>query len=474
MLNSIYKNINKLRIKDYCYDVYKILVDEPIEYEKVSRKKMIDECIKLYKSNPGIINYIYNEEELECLYNLPEVVSSDDYRIINKYSEFFLYCTEDYFCDYTITLELKDVLTEARRIYYSSKEIIEKEKENQYISVGIFRTYGALTPKEYYKILDKLDIDKSNIMLNNYYFMRFVSEDIYNHVRCVFILNNLYGYSEDFIDTHPKDIYLAYNKEQFMDIGCHYFDRKSPHYINAVRHEKISHFLNSNPNEFIIFAGSRLGDRLYFNSYEKLLAELSDSEKNDLFTFFDCLPKYIMNKNQKNILSEEDGNLFYKVMMPFIKYAGNKYGIEFDFNDTRYNGTQANEILNECVKNKFNIVYNYLKDNNLNEEEKEIIKNLKKSIKGPFVILKHLKDGSVFMDSNNKLYLVKGIKSSIDQMDGLRETPTICDTFIFQFKENIIYSSIIIPYNIQIVGNMKNHYMDIYKNQKEKIIRNII
>lgn len=58
-------------------------------------------------------------------------------------------------------------------------------------------------------------------------------------------------------------------------------------------------------------------------------------------------------------------------------------------------------------------------------------------------------------------------------MELLGELPTVCDTFLFQFKDSIIYSSIIIPYQIQLVGNMKKEYMDLYRRNKEKIIKRI-
>lgn len=472
MLYSIYENLNKILSKDRCFNTYKILVDEFADYDKVSRKKMVQKCIEAYKNNPGMINYIFNEEELKILYSLPERISDKEIEKVLKFSNFFLYCTNDYFSDYTITLELKDVLDEAKKIYYNSKEIIEKEKESQYLVVGLFRVFGALTPNEFSNILDSLKCD--NIVIQNYYFNRFVCFDDCNGIRCAMVLKELVGYSEEIIETHPKKIHLKFDVEQLKDIGCHYFDRKSPHYINAMRHQKIKDFLNEpNSNNFIIFSGSSLSTNYFYNNLDNFISKLNTEENNDLFNLLNCLPKYYLSKNQDNILSLDDGDLFYRIMLPFLEFVGNKFGIKFDYNKTDYNGEQANEIFKKCTENDFKFVDEYIKKEQLDEEAISILNSLKKRIKGPFVVLKHLKNGSVFMDLEENLYLVKGIKTPIEMMSGLDETPTLCDTFIFQFKDSIIYSSIIIPYRVKMVGNMKKSQMRIYNEKKNQIIKKL-
>ena len=64
--------------------------------------------------------------------------------------------------------------------------------------------------------------------------------------------------------------------------------------------------------------------------------------------------------------------------------------------------------------------------------------------------------------------------SKIENISGLTNTPVLCDTILFQFKNHIIYSSAIKSYGIEIVGNLKKHYNDFYKKNKDKIIKKII
>lgn len=475
MLNSILENLNQIISKPRCYDTFQILIDDQVDYDSITRKKMMNQIINLYKESPEIINYIFNKEELEVLYSLPDEIDDKDFEIVLKFTDFFLYCTNSSFNGYTISQELKDVISKAKDIYLDSKERIEKEKEYQYIAVGIFRTYGALTPKEFASILDKLKMDKKNFENDNYYFKRFVSFDEYNTDRCVLTLKDLMGYSEELIVSHPKDIRLANNGAQFKDIGCYYFDIKSPHYINAIKHNKIKEFFNDTDlNEFVIYSGCGIASNMYIYHLDKFFSSLSNNEKNAFSTLFDCMPKFILNKNTDNVLSEEDGDLFYKILMPFLKYVGKKYGLPFEFYENKYNGFQANEILQKCVQDNFKYINEYINHNALLDEEVSILNNLRNFVKGPFVIIKHQKNGSIFMDSQNKLYLVKGIKSPIERMSELEVTPTICDTFIFQFKDSIIYSSIIFPSQIRIVGNMKREYLNIYNKNKNKIIKRIV
>lgn len=470
MLNSLFENINRDACKEHYYEIYQLLTNSDIEYEKITKKKMMDEIIKIYKNNPDIINYIYNEEELEDLYSLPEEIT-DNFQKVQKYADFFLYCLDAHFTKYTISLEIKEPFNIAKKIYMNSKDIIEREKKNQYISVGIFRTFGALTPKEFNLILQKLGVDKSKCLDKNYYLKRFVSIKEYNGKRNTWALNDLLEYGDHFIENHPKDIRLINDIESFEDIGCHYFDRKSPYYIEAMKHKRIKDFFDeSSMHNFIVFAGSEMASDAFFHSLKSLLSKLTDKEENDLIRLFNSLPRYLLNKNPNNVLPEEDGKLFYQIVMPFLEYVGNKYGIEFNYYNNNYNGIQANEIIIKCTQDNFKYLANYLKENKLSDEEALILKNFKNSIKGPFIILKHLKNGSVFLDENNSLYLVKGIISPIEQMSGLSETPAMCDTFIFQFKNSIIYSSIIMPYQVQIVGNLKKYYMSYYEKNKDKII----
>lgn len=77
MLNSIYEKTSKIFRKEACYEKYMTLVDDPIDYDKIPRRKMIEKCIEIFKEDPGIINHLFNEEELEVLYKLPESVKTN-------------------------------------------------------------------------------------------------------------------------------------------------------------------------------------------------------------------------------------------------------------------------------------------------------------------------------------------------------------------------------------------------------------
>ena len=52
-------------------------------------------------------------------------------------------------------------------------------------------------------------------------------------------------------------------------------------------------------------------------------------------------------------------------------------------------------------------------DTNLDEEKYDIISGLKRFVNGPFICIKHVKEGSIFVDENSNMYLVKGIKTGL-------------------------------------------------------------
>ncbi len=470
MYNSLYQDLNKKMAKDFCYETYEVIVDnEPKEYEKVTRKQMLDECVQRYKEYPNLVNELFTAEELEKLYNLDPVVPFD--RKLRPFIQFFLYCFDSKFEKLSLSKELKDVCIQSKESYFKNKEEIETSKIYAYMLCGIMRVYGALTPNEIWTLFNKMGQTFDIIDLLNYpYVKRFIHFDPFSRNNVV-ILRGLEGYGDELFETHPKNIRLRYTANQFVEIGIHHFIHDSPEYKELCKHPDAMDLVNSlDLDEFILWRGCDISGPSIGYKIKYTFQILNDVSKAAFITFIDQMSNYILEKNEDNILSEYEGNLFYKIMMPFISYAAKHYDLEFDFQDKRYNGLQAYEVLNKCIENQFDIVDNYIVEKALSTEEKQSLLGMKKFVKDRFIVLKHLKNGSVFLDSKDNMYLVKGIISPLEKMEGIDETPAICETFLIPFKDKIIYGSILMLHPIKIVGNLKKQYDDIYKKNKKYII----
>lgn len=76
----------------------------------------------------------------------------------------------------------------------------------------------------------------------------------------------------------------------------------------------------------------------------------------------------------------------------------------------------------------------------LTQEDIEILHSWKeKHITGEFLIIEHVNDGSLFLDaSTEKLYLVKGIQSTIEEMTMGLPLPLYIQTTLLPYKDKII------------------------------------
>ena len=48
MLNSILENLNQIISKPSCYDTFQILIDDQVDYDSITRKKMMNQIINLF------------------------------------------------------------------------------------------------------------------------------------------------------------------------------------------------------------------------------------------------------------------------------------------------------------------------------------------------------------------------------------------------------------------------------------------
>ena len=256
-------------------------------------------------------------------------------------------------------------------------------------------------------------------------------------------------------------------------MGKDYYVKSSPEYKRLFNFPRVFDFFeNNDKNDILLFKGCGFANQFFIDKLERFIEELDEDEKAMFFTFFDLLPGYVLHKNQENILSYEDGELMYSTLMPFLEYASVYYGLDFDYSDKKFNSFQLYDILLKCVDDKFLIVDDYVKEVKLIEEEKELVLGLKKFIKGPFMILKHLKDGSIFSSPDN-LYFVKGILTPITTMDFISDAPCACETVLIPIKDQITFFFILAPMPISLSQKLKKQFLKEYKTKKDKIIKKL-
>ncbi|MCI6244021.1 MAG: hypothetical protein MR646_12220 [Agathobacter sp.] len=98
------------------------------------------------------------------------------------------------------------------------------------------------------------------------------------------------------------------------------------------------------------------------------------------------------------------------------------------------------------------------------------------SLYDKFIVDRHLKDGLIFISlQTEKVYLVKGIYSSMREMlEGLPMPHVVMATLI-PFKNVIIHDGIVMPYGITLGKNMSDQSKELYRSAKanNEIIKSV-
>lgn len=181
------------------------------------------------------------------------------------------------------------------------------------------------------------------------------------------------------------------------------------------------------------------------------------------------------------ILSTEDGQLFYRLWLPLLDYVNKKYAINNRLRnmlDAKKLDFKEVEKIADKLWDDVSVVDEYIATDaeDLKEEHKEIIGSWKRRIRGEYLLERHLKKGSIFIfTKDERVFQVKGIMSSWEEMLYNLTTPVLMKATIIPFKDVIISDGLVMPYNIKFGRDISTRLKDIYLTAKksERIYKNI-
>ena len=171
-------------------------------------------------------------------------------------------------------------------------------------------------------------------------------------------------------------------------------------------------------------------------------------------------------------LSQEDGQLYYKLWLPLLDYVNKKYRVNRKLKSI----ATAKELDPAEVKKVANklwsdvaIIDDYLKENNdLPEDHRKIIQSWKRRVQGRFMMERHLKKGTIFISmEDGEVYQVSGIISSWEEMFFGAPMPLVIEATFMPFRDVIISDGLVMPYNILVGGGMKQMFKDSYMVAKK-------
>ena len=187
----------------------------------------------------------------------------------------------------------------------------------------------------------------------------------------------------------------------------------------------------------------------------------------------DSEPHISSKASAGELISEEDSRLYYQLWRPLLEYANNKLHIADIENIDTAPALDPNMVKSvaDAVWENPAIIDEYLKEkgNELSADHRYIIRGWKKAVPGKFVVERHLKKGSIFINTDTQaVYLVRGINSTWDEMLWGRRTPVLISATLIPFRDVIISDGLIIPYNIYIGGGMARTFKERYMTAKRR------
>jgi hypothetical protein len=173
-------------------------------------------------------------------------------------------------------------------------------------------------------------------------------------------------------------------------------------------------------------------------------------------------------------LSQSDIELFYKLWCTLIWSINQKHKIVAAFKKPVY-GKRINEEPFIAIRPKLwenpQWIDEFLSENanELNDREREILKGWRKNfINDQFIVVKHLKNYTVFMTYKEpaKLYGVWGISNHIREST-MYDTPYMVNAILLPFEDKIIYDGFLGTYAVSFGKGIRDSIKNSYEKAKE-------
>ena len=170
-------------------------------------------------------------------------------------------------------------------------------------------------------------------------------------------------------------------------------------------------------------------------------------------------------------LSREEVELFYRLYRPLLVYANAKLnmvkGVSSPDEIEEIPLEETNRIRVELYKHP-ELMESFVTENpfNFSEEELRVIRSWKDFVKGRFIILRHLRNYTIFLDPDDppKAYGVLALRTSFQEM--FPYLPVMVEAVLLPFEGRIIYDGVLRPYLIRFGGGIRRSFNDAYQMAK--------
>lgn len=164
---------------------------------------------------------------------------------------------------------------------------------------------------------------------------------------------------------------------------------------------------------------------------------------------------------------------FYSFWIPLLDFVNQKYRIDrklYGMNSPEgLSIASIHKIREKLWENRTLIdIYVQMNPRQLSDSDLKVISSWKNAVEDTFMILRHLKSGSIFIPSHREdaAYIVCGIYSTWEEMLRGAPLPQAIKTVLIPFEGKIICDSLISNYNVRFGANIKRSLNEHYRQLK--------
>lgn len=486
--------------KEFIYEIYNRTIDNPKQYNKITRKKMIQEVFDYYKKDNNLERCLSYQDILE----LKETIDNNNISTFRNEHLFKLLLLN--FIDYKTFCIHEDILSfiKDKLETFDLDEAKQRDERNNLV-IGMIKAYGIIkvvnleqlinifselneidldferdvlenrVVREYYEIIDDQSSDYIVYKMFVDYFDKCVEiqEDIPYLVK-LFEYNSLINIAKYDFDISVPSLKKLYNeleglkyrymkdniKEYLMclsNLGNYFDDIKQffisvPH-ISKILTPKLLKCIENALNEIplAIFYGMTINE---------ILEKKEEAESNK---------KYLQSdKQMQACLGGKEAAKFYKMYMSLLDYVNKKYHVIHENHlATAFHVNPQDQVK---VRNKMfedlSIIDEYIKlnPNHLNSTLLKQVGEIKNAIMIDCIIIKYERNFTLIIDDRDILYGIVGGVSNIDEVIPSDVLPYVCKLVLVPYKGKILYDGVIEGSNIQMGPGIQSRIIKGIKN----------
>jgi hypothetical protein len=174
-------------------------------------------------------------------------------------------------------------------------------------------------------------------------------------------------------------------------------------------------------------------------------------------------------------LSQDDVEIFYKLFHTLLVYLNKRLkileGLDSREDIKKFSIAEIKKVRDRLYENP-EMIDSFINENpsSFSNEELSIISSWKNFIKGSFIVIRYLKNYTIFLSEDEKTpkaYGVLALTSSFEEMFGFY-LPIMVETVLLPFKNKIVYDSIFYFYRITFGSGIKRSFNDSYQLAKSQ------